>query len=56
MPFTPNFEDFFQLLYIRESAVFLKVKRSNKIETVQYLKKNLFYKLVLGFKGQTKIT
>jgi hypothetical protein len=35
------------------------VKSSNKIEsleTVQYFKKTLFYKLVLEFQGQTKIT
>ncbi len=33
---------------------FFKVKSSNKIETVIYFKKTLFYKLVLGFQGQTK--
>ncbi len=43
---------FFSTL-IRGSA-FSKDKRSYKIETVQYFKKTLFYKLVLGFQGQTK--
>jgi hypothetical protein len=46
---------FFSTL-IRDGAVFLEVKSSNKIETDQYLKKTLFYKLVLVFQGQTKIT
>ncbi len=41
---------------IRDGAVFLEVTSSNKIETVQYLKKTLFYKLVFGFQGHTKIT
>jgi hypothetical protein len=40
---------------IRDGAIILEVKRSNKIETVQYVKKTLFYKLVLGFQGQTII-
>jgi hypothetical protein len=41
---------------IRDDAVFLKVKSSNEIETVQYFKKHFFKKLVLGYQGQTKIT
>jgi hypothetical protein len=40
---------------IRDGAVFLEVKSSNKIETDPYFKKRFFYKLVLGFQGQTKI-
>jgi hypothetical protein len=47
--------NFFSTL-IRYSAVCLEVKRSNKIETIQYFEKLFFYKLVLGFQGQTKIT
>ncbi len=39
-----------------DSAIFLKAKRSNKIDSIQYFKKTLFYKLVLGFQGQTEIT
>jgi hypothetical protein len=35
---------------------FLEVKSSNKIETIIIFKKTLFYKLVLGFQGQTKTT
>jgi hypothetical protein len=46
--------NFFSTL-MRDGAVFLEVKSSNKIETANILK-NAFYKLVLGFKGQTKIT
>jgi hypothetical protein len=46
---------FFSTL-IRDGAAFLEVKSSNKIETDQYFKKTLFYKLVLGFQGRTKIT
>jgi hypothetical protein len=46
--------NFFSTL-IRDGAVFLEDKRSNKIETIQY-KKNTFLKPVLGFQGQTKIT
>jgi hypothetical protein len=40
----------------KDGAVFLEVNSSNKIEIVQYFKKTLFYKLFLGFQGQTKIT
>ncbi len=53
IPFAPNFNKKFFTL-IRDGATFLKVKRSNKIETFQYLKKTAFYKLVLGFQGQSK--
>jgi hypothetical protein len=45
------------LTIISDGDIFLEVRRSNKIETVQYfIKKNafLFYKLVLGFKAKTK--
>jgi hypothetical protein len=47
--------NFFSTL-IRAGAVVLECKSSNKIETDQYFKKTLFYKLVLGFQRQTKIT
>ncbi len=56
IPCTPNFKEIFFSTLIRDGAVFLEVKSSNKIETDQYLKKTLFYKLVLGFQGRTKIT
>jgi hypothetical protein len=48
--------NFFSTL-IRDVAVFLEVKSSNKIETDQYFKNAfLYYKVVLGFQGRTKIT
>jgi hypothetical protein len=34
--------NFFQLLNLMDSAVFLEVKSSNKIETDQYFKKSFF--------------
>jgi hypothetical protein len=41
IPFAPNFEEiFFQL--IRDNAIILEVKRSNKIGTVKYFKKRFF--------------
>ncbi len=52
IPFTDNFKEFFSN-YIRDDAPFFEDKRSNKIETVQYFKKTLIYKLVLGLQGQT---
>jgi hypothetical protein len=42
MPFATNFEEIFLATPIREGAIFLEVKRSNKIETVQYFKKRFF--------------
>jgi hypothetical protein len=54
-PCTPNFEEICFNSY-KGRCCFLEVKSSNKIETDQYFKKTLFYKLVLGFQGQTKIT
>ncbi len=39
------FGDFLTLL--RDGAIFLEVKRSNKIETVQFFKNLFFYKLIL---------
>jgi len=50
-----NLEEIFFSALIKGSATF-EDKRSNKIETVQHLKKTLFYKLFLGFQGQTKNT
>jgi hypothetical protein len=47
-PARPISKKFFSTL-IRDGAVFLEVKSSNKIETDQYFKKCFFYKLVLGF-------
>ncbi len=52
IPFAPNFEEIF-FNYYKGRCCFLEVKRSNKIETVQYFKN---YKLVLVFQGQSKIT
>jgi hypothetical protein len=46
--------NFFSTL-IKNGAVFLEVKSSNKIENDQYFKKHFFI-LVLGFQGRTKIT
>jgi hypothetical protein len=51
----PILKKFFFNSY-KEWCCFLEGKSSNKIGTDQYLKKTLFYKLVLGFQGQTKIT
>ncbi len=53
-PLCPIWRNFFSTL-LRDGAVFLEVKRSKKIETVQYFKKTPFYKQVLGFQGQSKI-
>jgi hypothetical protein len=39
---TPNFEEIFFATLVRDSAVFLQVKSSNKIETDQYFKKRFF--------------
>jgi hypothetical protein len=41
-------------LLIPFARCFFTVKSSKNIETVQYFKKTLFYKLVLGFQGQPK--
>jgi hypothetical protein len=41
VPFAPIFEEIFFQLF-RDGAVLLEVKRSNKIETVQYFKKRFF--------------
>jgi hypothetical protein len=46
-PFRPILKKIISTL-LRDSINFLEVKRSNEIETVQNLKKPLFYKLVLG--------
>jgi hypothetical protein len=40
IPCTPNFEEIFFSTFIRDGAVFLEVKSSNKIETDQYFKKH----------------
>jgi hypothetical protein len=49
-----NFEEtFFQLLQV-EALLFSEDKRSNKLETVQYFKKTVFYNLVLEFQAKPK--
>jgi hypothetical protein len=55
IPSALNFERNFFSTLIRDGAIFLEVKRPNKIEPFNIFKM-FFYKQILGFQGQTKIT